>query len=324
MRRIFKALPLVALLALIVGASTARSPLDSSHTVAFDVGVTDKHGSPVVGLARQNFRILEDNVEQTITGFAVNSKPLAVVVLVEVRDREGYYAANVSELAMGLVNTLRAQDWGALVSFDSLPKIELDFTHDQGALIRGLRRLQMPIYGETALFDSVYFVLDRMEGLEEKKAMFLVGTGFDTMSRKRTYGDALKKAEAGDTVIYTVRLGQSPSAILIPDPDPGSRLELMEARNTLAALAEASGGLSFEPDFPGQYRQVYETVHADLRNQYTLAFVSSATKAEGKLRKLKVEVIHTDIDHDGKPDSLKVRNKKGYYASTSWQEPLKR
>jgi len=38
----------------------------------------------------------------------------------------------------------------------------------------------------------------------------------------------------------------------------------------------------------------------------------------------KVEVIETDIDHDGKPDSLKVRNKNGYYASTSWHETAKR
>src|SRR5688572_28007510 len=155
MRRIFKALALAVLVALILGASTAPRPLDSVHTVIFDIAVTDKHGSPVVGLARRNFRIFEDNIEQTITRFSVNSQPLAVVVLVEGRDTEGYYAANVAELGMGLVNTLRPQDWGALVSFDSVPEIKFDFTHDKGALTRGLRRLQMPIYGETALFDSV-------------------------------------------------------------------------------------------------------------------------------------------------------------------------
>jgi hypothetical protein len=33
------------------------------------------------------------------------------------------------------------------------------------------------------------------------------------------------------------------------------------------------------------------------------------------LRKLRVEVIDTDVNHDGKPDKLKVRHKRGYYAA---------
>jgi hypothetical protein len=43
--------------------------------------------------------------------------------------------------------------------------------------------------------------------------------------------------------------------------------------------------------------------------RYTLGFVSTNPKVDGKLRKLKVEVVDTDVDHDGKADKLKVCHK---------------
>ena len=92
---------------------------------------------------------------------------------------------------------------------------------------------------------------------------------------------------------------------------------MLEADNVMRSLAEATGGLSFFPRFSGEYPGIYETVNLDLRHQYTLGFVSTNPKSDGKLRKLRVEVIGTDIDHDGKPDKLKVRHKKGYYVPIS-------
>jgi hypothetical protein len=81
----------------------------------------------------------------------------------------------------------------------------------------------------------------------------------------------------------------------------------------MRSLAEATGGLSFFPRFSGEYRDVYEAVNADLRHRYTLGFVSTNPRVNGQLRKLKVEVVDTDVDRNGKSDKLKVRHKKGYY-----------
>jgi hypothetical protein len=41
--------------------------------------------------------------------------------------------------------------------------------------------------------------------------------------------------------------------------------------------------------------------------------VSTNTKADEKLRKLRVEVVEMDVNRDGQPDKPKVRHEKGYY-----------
>jgi len=63
---------LIASVALILGVSAIRSPANNVGTVTFDVAVTDKDGNPVVGLQKTNFKVFEDNVEQTITSLFIN------------------------------------------------------------------------------------------------------------------------------------------------------------------------------------------------------------------------------------------------------------
>ena len=85
----------------------------------------------------------------------------------------------------------------------------------------------------------------------------------------------------------------------------------------MRSLAEATGGTSFFPRFVGEYPSIYQQVAANLRNEYSIGFVPKVRKLDGKLHKLRVEVPPLDVNHDGKPDKLKVRHKKGYYAPKS-------
>ena len=64
----------------------------------------------------------------------------------------------------------------------------------------------------------------------------------------------------------------------------------------------------------GEYRSIYETVSTHMRNQYSLGFVPKDLKNDGKFHKLRVEVSSLDVNKDGKPDQLKARHRKGYYA----------
>jgi VWFA-related protein len=307
-----------ATLGVTMGLAPPDNPDNLGKIVTFDVSVTDKDNNPVPGLERDNFRVFEDNVEHAVTQVRVNRKPLAVVILVEFSEPFSYYGTEVVEPATALIDLLQPEDWGALVSFSVRPEIVTDFTHDNRALAADLRGLRIPFYRDAALFDAVYFVLDRMKWMEEKRAILLLSSGLDGMSSRRTFGDALKRAETSGTTIYSVSFAQaSRFTTTDPYPDPGANFRREEGESTLAAFAEGSGGLSFTPMFPGQYRRMAEVMSADLRNQYTLSFVSAGTKPADKMRKLRVEVGGIDIDRDGKPDKLRIRHKKGYYASGS-------
>src|SRR5687767_9218599 len=95
---------LMILVALLLGVSATRSPANNVRTVTFDVAVTDKNGNPVVGLQKANFRVFEDNVEQTLTSFEPRREPLAVVILAEFTD--GYYTVDAIKAAEELVRNL--------------------------------------------------------------------------------------------------------------------------------------------------------------------------------------------------------------------------
>jgi len=305
---IYRVLSLVLLLSLTLGVGPNRPVVDDIAVVAVDVAVTDRSGNPVTGLRKENFRVFVDGVEQSVTRVSESHKPLAVVVAVELNKSFPYYLSTAEEL----VKSLGAEDWGAVVSYDSDPNIAVDFTHDKTQIIAGLRRLNPSYHADVALFDALSFTVDRMKNLEQKPAILLLGTGTDTLSVRRTYGDALRRAETSDTMIYTVAMAPPVVQDWLRYSERAGEFRIREAQNTLASFAEASGGLSFEPQFEGEYASISQTVIVDLRNQYTLRFVPSRSNAGGKLRKLKIEVIGTDIDYDRKPDKLKVRHKTGY------------
>ena len=119
--------------------------------------------------------------------------PLTVVILVEFSDTIGYYLDDVLGPAAGFIESLRPEDWGALVAFDMRPEILVDFTKNKRSLLNGLRRLTVPVFSHTALYDAVYDTLERLESVRGKTAIFLLSAGLDTIS-KHSYGDVLNRS----------------------------------------------------------------------------------------------------------------------------------
>jgi VWFA-related protein len=284
--------------------------------VQFDVVVTDRDGNPISGLEKSHFKVFDDNVEQTITNFSPTDAPITVVILAEFSDTFGYYFDDVVGPAAGFINSLRPEDWAALVAFDIRPEILTDFTKNKNALFDGLRRMRIPAYRETSLYDAVFFTLERLEEVDGKKAIFLLSTGLDTISKKN-FGETLRKAETSDAVIYSIGMGQMARLYYERYIGPEDNITFLQADNIMRSLAEATGGAGFFPRFAGEYPGIYETVSNQLRNQYNLGFVPKVRKNDGKQHKLRVEVPDLDVNKDGKLDRLKVRHKKGYWAPKS-------
>jgi VWFA-related protein len=282
--------------------------------VSFDVVVTDQSGNPIGGLEKKHFKVFDDNVEQTVTNFSPTDAPLTVVVLAEFSNTFGYYYDNVVQPAAGFINSLRPDDRAALIAFDIRPEILTDFTKNKNELFDGLRRMRIPAYSETCLYDAVYDTLQRLDNVDGKKAIFLLSTGLDTNISKHTYGEALKKAETSDTMIYSVSMGQLARLYMQSRLSNLQDITFLQADNVMRSLAEATGGAAWFPRFEREYPGIYQQVAASLRNEYSLGFVPSVRKTDGKLHKLRVEVPNIDVNGDGKPDKLKVRHKNGYYA----------
>jgi VWFA-related protein len=284
--------------------------------VSFDVVVIDKNQSLIKGLEKRDFKIFDDNVEQTITGFSSTETPLTVVIMFEFSKTFAYYYDNVFFPIIGFAESLRDDDWAALVKFDLHTEIIGDFTKNKPQLFSGLRDLRFATYSEIILFDALYDTMARLEKIEGKKAIFLLGTGFDTIS-KHTYGEVLKKAETSDTMVYAVSMGQLYRLYTESQRSSFGNIDFLAADNQLKSLAEGTGGEAFFPRFTSEYPDIYDKISKQLRTQYSLAFTPANLKKDGKLHKLRVEVADLDLNKDGKKDGLKARHKKGYYAPKS-------
>src|SRR3989454_1337744 len=221
--------------------------------MSFDVVVTDQGGNPISGLEKKHFRVFDDDVEQNVTNFSPADAPLTVVVLAEFSDTFGYYFDDVVGPAAGFINSLRKDDWAALIAFDIRPEILTDFTKNKNELFDGLRRMRIPAYSETALYDAVYDTLNRLDNVDGKKAIFLLSTGLDTNISRHTFGEALKKPETSDTMIYSVGMGQLARLYYETRLSPLDNITFLQADNVMRSFAEATGGTSFFPRFPGEY-----------------------------------------------------------------------
>ncbi len=181
----------------------------------------------------------------------------------------------------------------------------------KGQIFNALRRLNTPAFTESNLYDAVYDVLDRIEELDSKVAIVLISSGLDTFSKKNL-DETLDKVRKSNAVIYPISLGGNARARYDQSYGTSTRMDLYQADAVLKAFAKYTGGVAFFPRFAQAHQAIFQTVSLLLRNQYSLGYVSTNTKKDGKLRKIKVEVM-ADIDGDGKPDKkLKVQHREGY------------
>lgn len=282
--------------------------------VNVDVVVTSRDDNPIAGLQKENFRIFVDDVEQPITNFRPTEAPLTVVLVLEFGNTFGYILDDVRVPAWGFLQSLRPDDWAALVVYDQNPEILTDFTRDRGRLLAGLQSLQIPTFRETSLYDAVNFTLDRLENVDGKKAILLLSTGSDTISRAN-YGETLKRVGASDTIIYAIGMGQYARTVFEARGDLSAidSISYAQEENTLRQFARASGGVAFFPRFQGEYYGIYETISGTLRYQYSLGFVPTGLEEDDDLKEIEVEVGPLDLNNDGKPDDIRVRHKRGFY-----------
>src|SRR6267142_5381466 len=97
--------------------------------VNLDVQVTTKDGQFIPGLKKDNFKILEDGVEQKVTNFNQSGDaPITAVLLVEFASTNYYFMVDALNASYAFASSLKKNDWVAVISYDMKPHILADFT----------------------------------------------------------------------------------------------------------------------------------------------------------------------------------------------------
>ena len=120
-----------------------------------------------------------------------------------------------AQAAYGFVQTLKPDDYVAVVAYDMRPEILSDFSTDRRETQEALQRLRFPGFSEANLFDALTDTAQRMQDIEGRKAILLISSGVDTFS-KLNYGKTRKAIQNAGVPIYAIGLMQAYREIMYP------------------------------------------------------------------------------------------------------------
>lgn len=269
--------------------------------VNLDVNVIlDKTHQFVPGLKAGNFLVLEDGVPQTITSVRTTQTPITAVMLLEFAANSYYLIYDMQNASYSFFQTLRPDDYVAVVTYDLRTHILTDFTNNKDVIAQALQSLVIPGFSDTNVFDALYETLDRLSRVEGRKYIILIGSGRDTFS-KITLDKILAKVKATPNVtIFTIGTGALLQEIY---GDRGGMsggmadLNYLQAENQMKTFASMTGGLSFSPLFQGALPDIFSQINNSIRNQYVLTYRPTNTKDDGSYRKIQVLLV----DNEGHP-----------------------
>lgn len=305
------------------GTPTFRSDV---NTVNVDVAVLDNKGRFIPNIPKGNFRILEDGVPQQIENFAMGEAPMTVALVIEFSNlfqqywSEAWYQTLTA--AYGFLETLKPEDFVAVVAYDMRPEILSDFSTNKQQAYEAMQRLRIAAYSESNLFDALTDTADRMSEIEGRKAIILISSGIDTFS-KLTFDKTRKSLQTSGVPIYAIGLMQALREWYDARGmmGPIQRLDFLQADNQLRTFAKETGGQAFFPRFYGEFPGIFRAIADSLRNQYSLSYQPTNQARDGKYRKIKVELVNPAtneplriIDEKGKPMKYQILAKAGYTA----------
>lgn len=295
-------------------------------TVSVDVAVVDNKGRFIPNIPAGNFRILEDKVPQRLTTFDQGEAPMTVCMVIE---WSGLFQQYWSETwyqtlsaAYGFLETLKPEDYVAVVAYDMRPEILSDFATDKRKAYEAMQRLRIAAYSESNLYDAIVDTAERMAEIEGRKSIVLIASGLDTFS-KLNFGETRKRLQMAGVPIYAIGLMQALRewADARGYLGPIARLDFLQADNQMRTFANETGGMSFFPRFYGEFPSIFGAIAQALRNQYTLAYQPTNQARDGKFREITVELVNPAtgeklriVDEKGKTLKYKVIAKAGYMA----------
>lgn len=270
------------------------------RTVMLPAAVEDSKGRIVKGLALEDFRVLENQVQQTIDFFSIEGdEPISVAFLLDLSGsmRNAGKLAASKEAIRYFLDNLRPQDRFALVGFaDEQVAWITPFTSERDTF---LERLDVQDgFGQTALHDAVAAtpkLVDR--SVVGRKAIILFTDGVDNASHLSEF-EAIGLAREVEVPIYAVGFTSIPSAIR--DKKPASNDE-----RVLRRFANETGGAAYVVGDPDELKEAVARVNGELRYQYLIGYRPSNDEWDGSFRRIRVQT---------RAGRYTVRTRTGYYA----------
>jgi VWFA-related protein len=300
--------------------------------VIVPVTVKNHDGQLVGDLRRDEFRVLQDGIEQKIIRFSSDPFPLSAVVVID-NNLSQKQSAQVQKSLIAIAAGFGPADEVALVTYDQFPKTVSDFSFNNDQLFTTLKRLDLGSHfpgagfdggpltaGPTAnghslengaptplgaklppqskcLDDAVYAAAEMLKGRgrDRRKTVFLISDGNNARHNEHTFNQTIQLLLTGDVSVYSISVGHA---------------LLQHATARLEKYAADTGGDSFFAGNAADLERLYSKVTEQARNQYILAFTPEEADRTKDYHTIEVRVRRPDLD---------VSAREGYYSSAIFQ-----
>jgi len=266
--------------------------------------VLDKNGHFVSGLKKEDFRIYEDGVEQTISLFSQEDVPVTLGIVIDTSGSMRNKIDNVNKAALAFIRASNPQDEVFLIGFNDQVELLEDYTSDLEAIADSLDNII--VAGGTALYDAIHLGVEKAQkGIKPKKAIIVITDGEDRDSYYKLE-EMTAKVQESDVQVYSI-------GFLNAIPEKGlfgrwSKSVPEKAHDALQLISEDTGARAFFPQKVSEIGQIVSEVAYELRNQYSIGYISSNTARDGTYRRIKVEI------DPAKAAGRHLRYRRGYTA----------
>jgi VWFA-related protein len=287
------------------------------------------HDGQLVGdLRRDEFRVLQDGIEQKIIRFSSDPFPLSAVVVID-NNLSQKQSAQVQKSLIAIAAGFGPADEVAVVTYDQFPKTVSNFSFNNDQLFTTLKRLDLGSHfpgagfdggpltaGPTAnghsletgaptplgakippqttcLDDAVYAAAEMLKGRgrDRRKSVFLISDGNNSRQNEHNFNQTIQLLLTADVSVYSISVGHA-------------LLQHETAR--LEKYAQNTGGDAFFAGNAPDLERLYSKVTEQARNQYILAFTPEEADRTKDYHTIEVRVRRPDLD---------VSAREGYYSS---------
>jgi Ca-activated chloride channel homolog len=275
------------------------------NLVLVEATVRDSHGGIADGLTRDDFRILEDGVEQPVQYFSRDELPLAVALVI---DRSGSIAPHLGELRRAALETLaqlKPEDQVALLAFAASPERLEYLTSDRPRIADAIATIRPG--GGTNITDALYtaaLYLGRAAN-HRRHAVILVSDNQETVRGFKRDKDVIRMALETETVIYSIQIGgtHSPRGLSQPAWVSGTSIVDKMTRETGGEIIDAGPDRSLS--------SAMALVISRLKKRYTLGYLGPNKKRDGAFHTIDVQLAGP---YALQANQYTVYARRGYYA----------
>jgi Ca-activated chloride channel family protein len=263
--------------------------------------VVDGDGAPFSNLQKEDFRILEDGIEQKVAVFERESGlPLSIAMALDTSmSTRKDLPLEISSARRFARTMLRPVDAISLYQFSTYVSEAMPFSNDQRRLDTALNHLRTG--AATALYDAIFLCAQSLQRRQGRKVIVLITDGGDTSS-KTDYHEAVRAAQISESIIYSI--------IMVPiEADAGRDTG---GEHALIQLSRDTGGKFFYATSSAQLDDAFRQISDELRTQYLLAYYPISRRG-AEFRRISVELTADALQRAQR--ELYVRHRAGYYNS---------